>query len=143
MEERLNSLISELLTAIGEMEKITSLPINEFYSSLTNRFSLRYSVSLSVESAFNIAVIILEKCFNEMVDGYKDAFDKLYAHGLMTRDVSEGLKKISAMRNIIIHRYWAVDDIRIYNECKEWVIKTLREFVNEVKSFECDPQNPL
>ena len=141
--ERLNFLISELLTAVGEMERMTSLPINEFYSSLSNRFSLRYSVSLSVEAAFNIAVVILEKCFSEMVDGYKDAFDKLFARGVITKEVSEGLKRLSAMRNIIIHRYWAVDDIRIYNESREWVIKTLREFVDEVKKFDCDPQNPL
>ena len=100
-------------------------------------------MSLAVEAAFNIAVIILEKCFSEMVDGYKDAFDKLFARGVITKEVSEGLKRLSAVRNIIIHRYWAVDDIRVYNESREWVIKTLQEFVDEVKSFDCDPQNSL
>ena len=143
MGERLNYLISELLTAVGEMERLTSLPVNEFYSSLANRFALRYSVSLAVEAAFNIAVVILEKCFSESVDGYKDAFDKLFARGVITKEVSEGLKRLSAMRNIIIHRYWAVDDIRVYNESREWVIKTLREFVDEVKKLDCDPQDPI
>ena len=113
MGERLNFVISELLTAVGEMERLTSLPVNEFYSSLANRFALRYSVSLAVEAAFNIAVVILEKCFSEMVDGYKDAFDKLFACGVITKEVSEGLKRLSAMRNIIVRLYQAVDDIRI------------------------------
>ncbi|MEM4563646.1 MAG: HepT-like ribonuclease domain-containing protein [Thermofilum sp.] len=51
----------------------------------------------------------------------------------MSRDVSEGFRRLVGLRNILVHRYWSVDDTRIYEEAKESGLNIVMKFVDEVK----------
>ena len=46
----IHALIQEAGEALDEMRRLTSLSLDEFVSSTTYRFSLRYSVVLIVEA---------------------------------------------------------------------------------------------
>ncbi len=39
------------------------------------------------------------------------------------------------LRNLIVHRYWEVDDARMYKEIKEEGFRIVRRFIEEVESF--------
>jgi len=53
--------------------------------------------------------------------------------GVLSRDVGEGMIRLVRLRNLIIRRYWEVDDIRMYREVKEEGIKLIRRFIEEVE----------
>ena len=54
--------------AIEEVGGITSLDVESFPKDRRARFSLRYSIVLIIESLADIAVAILEKDSNEIVE---------------------------------------------------------------------------
>ncbi len=62
-------------------------------------------------------------------------FRKLLERGVLSRDVGEGMIKLVRLRNLIVHRYWEVDDTRMYREIREEGIRLVRRFIGEVERY--------
>ena len=62
-------------------------------------------------------------------------FKKLVEHGVLSRDVGEGMVRLARLRNLIEHRYWEVDDARLYREVREEGIGLVRRFIGEVERY--------
>lgn len=69
------------------------------------------------------------------VETYSEVFEELGRRGVISRDVSGGFKRLVGLRNMLVHRYWVVDDARIYREAKGNGLSTVRRFVNEVRRY--------
>jgi len=128
-------LVGEAKEAIEEMKDITSMSRDEFIKSRRARFSLRYSIVMAVEALADLAIAILEKDFNEVVESYREAFIKLLEKGIISAETAESMVKLVGLRNLIVHRYWVVNDLRIYEEAKRGGIKVLEEFISEVSRY--------
>ena len=113
--------------AIEEVREIVSLDVDSFLNDRRSRFSLRYSVVLIVEYLADISVAILEKDFNEVVESYRDAIMKLRDKRVLGSRVAEFIARLVSLRNLIVHRYWAVDDLKIYESAKSNGVENMRE----------------
>jgi len=134
-KEVIKKLLSEVREALDEIESIVSIDLSEFINSRTARFSLRYSIVMIVEALADLAVAILEKDFEESVESYRDAFIKLAEKGIIGAEIMQSMIKLISLRNIIVHRYWAIDDVKIYKNAKENGIKTLKNLISEVLDY--------
>jgi uncharacterized protein YutE (UPF0331/DUF86 family) len=121
--------------AIEEVGGITSLDVESFPKDRRARFSLRYSIVLIVESLADIAVAILEKDFNEIIESYRDAIMKLRDKGLLGRRVAESIARLVSLRNLIVHRYRVVDDLKIYESAKNSGVESIERFIEEVSRY--------
>ncbi|RDD52827.1 MAG: DUF86 domain-containing protein [Candidatus Korarchaeota archaeon NZ13-K] len=128
-------LVGEAKEAIEEMKDITSMSRDDFIKSRRARFSLRYSIVMAVEALADLAIAILEKDFNEVVESYREAFMKLLEKGIISAEIAESMVKLVSLRNLIVHRYWVINDLRIYEEAKRGGIKVLEEFISEVSRY--------
>ena len=63
--------------------------------------------------------------------GYTQVFRKLL-DGVLSKSTGEGMIKLARLRNLVVHRYWEVDDIRVHREVKEEGIGLVTRFVEEV-----------
>lgn len=59
-------------------------------------------------------------------------FSVLVEKGLMNAWEFEELVKLVRLRNLLIHRYWVVDDRRVYDSVRK-DFKAVREFLERVK----------
>ncbi|MDP2754552.1 MAG: DUF86 domain-containing protein, partial [Nitrospirota bacterium] len=66
--------------------------------------------------------------------GYPDCFEKLSGAGIITRELGEKLKKLASLRNIIIHKYWNIDDRKVFKSAKE-NIGDFEEFLRQINEF--------
>ncbi|MCL7397201.1 MAG: DUF86 domain-containing protein [Thaumarchaeota archaeon] len=121
--------------AIEEVGGIISLDVESFLKDRRARFSLRYSIVLIVESLADIAVAILEKDFNEIVESHRDAIMKLRDKGLLGRRVAESIARLVSLRNLIVHRYRVVDDLKIYESAKNSGVESIERFIEEVSRY--------
>ncbi|MCL7391649.1 MAG: DUF86 domain-containing protein [Thaumarchaeota archaeon] len=121
--------------AIEEVGGIISLDVESFLKDRRARFSLRYSIVLIVESLADIAVAILEKDFNEIVESHRDAIMKLRDKGLLGRRVAESIARLVSLRNLIVHRYSIVDDLKIYESAKNSGVESIERFIEEVSRY--------
>ena len=121
--------------AIEEVREIVSLDVDSFLNDRRSRFSLRYSVVLIIEYLADIAVAILEKDFNEVVESYRDAIMKLRDKRVLGSRVAESIARLVSLRNLIVHRYWAVDDLKIYESAKSSGVENIERFIEEVSRY--------
>jgi len=128
-------LTREVAEAIEEVGGIISLDVESFPKDRRARFSLRYSIVLIVESLADIAVAILEKDFNEIVESYRDVIMKLRDKGLLGRRVAESIARLVSLRNLIVHRYRVVDDLKIYESAKNSGVESIERFIEEVSRY--------
>jgi uncharacterized protein YutE (UPF0331/DUF86 family) len=75
--------------------------------------ALKWHLLLALEDAFalyNQAVAILG---GEPPSAYAECFERLAARGVINTALSNRLQAMARFRNLLLHRYWEVDDQRV------------------------------
>jgi uncharacterized protein YutE (UPF0331/DUF86 family) len=134
-KEVVKRLINEAEEALDEIKKILAVDLSIFVNNRSLRYSLRYSIVMVVEALADLAVAILEKDFGVTVESYRDAFLRLAEKGVINAEVAQSMVRLAGLRNIIVHRYWSVDDMRIYNGAKRSGVEAVERFIEEVLGY--------
>ncbi len=92
-------------------------------------FALRYSIIEIVESLAVVSTHIAQS-LGYSLEGYVEAMRFLSRQGIVDLDVGERLVRLARLRNILIHRYWVVDDYRVIREARENGIECIRRALN-------------
>ena len=102
--------------------------------SVHERMSMRYLVIQIVEAAASISVHLLSRLFDERAEGYADCFRRLGERKAIAEGLAERLASAARLRNLLVHRYWEIDDRRVYSSIKEGV-EDFEAFKRDVRSF--------
>ena len=68
-----------------------------------------------------------------VIEGYVEAMKFLSRIRVVEPEVGEKLVKLARLRNLLVHRYWIVDDERIVREAKGNGIETIREAIRGIR----------
>lgn len=109
--------------------------MDDFIRSRRAGYSLRYSMVMLVESLADLAVAILEKDFEESPGSFRGAFIRLAVRGVICADTAQSMAGLVSLRNIIVHRYWIVDDLKIYNSAEKSGVNKIEKFIEEIISY--------
>ncbi len=131
----INRRIDEVSEALRYMEKLLQENESRFISDYKSRFTLRHLILTIVESAASIAMHILAEDFDEKVESYDEAFEKLSYYGVISSEIAYEMISLARLRNLIVHRYWVVNDIRIYRESRDSGISVIKEFIEEMRDY--------
>ncbi len=135
-KDRIGRLLDEIRRSLRVAEEVVSLSLEDFLSDVRNRYTLRLALVEVVEAAAVLGLHILRERFGEEeIEGYARVFEKLANYGVVSRDVGESMRRLARLRNIIVHRYWEVDDARIYREARGNGLEAIRKFVREVEEY--------
>jgi len=127
--------LREIEEAFSYMKLILEKSEEKFITSFEPRLALRYLVLLTVESAASIALHILSDKFNRRVKSYGEASEELSYNGVIKPETAHGMAALTRLRNLILHRYWLVNDSRIYREAKASGMRLISRFVEEVREY--------
>lgn len=112
--------LREAWEALGAAERIvTGYGLEEFMSSLEARYALRYSLVLLVEALVDALTLILEADHGLAPESYREAVLLAGEAGVIPYRVARGLAPLASLRNMLVHRYWRVDDERLYRETRK------------------------
>jgi len=132
--EKIKTLEKDLLDTISELQSLTATEEEIFVNQKKDIFSLRYLLIEAVEAMANICNHILTRVTGQVPKGYPDCFEKLSDAGIITNEYAVKLKKIAGLRNIIIHKYWQIDDRKVFKSTKE-NIGDFEEFLRQINDF--------
>jgi len=127
--EYLKGRIEEVRQVIREVERLASKPYSDL--SLDEKYALRYHIVVLVEALGSICLHISMEGFGHEPRSYPECFKLLDEKGLI--DCSEDLVKMGRLRNILVHRYWSIDDAKVYDsvkrnfKCVERLIESVEE----------------
>ena len=110
--------IADIAMARREIERLVAVDQATFFSDSRNVFSVRYLLIQAVEAMTDLCQHILARTRGIPCDGYIDCIVKAGEHGLISVALAERLRRLAALRNILVHRYWSIDDARVYVETK-------------------------
>ena len=129
-----------LLTLLGGIqqqsfiERVTSEDPESFLSCEEKVYGLRYAVIQAVEAIAGVCVHLMARAFIQSSGGYADCFQAMGEKGILHESLALKLAAMTRLRSLLVHRYWDVDDSRVFLCCREGV-KDLRRFVSSVACF--------
>ena len=124
--------IGEINDTIRLLEKL--LAKNFIDLNIYEKFSIRYLVIQLVEASSSICMHILINVFNEVVKGYPECFIKLGEKNILPKFLSDKLASAARLRNLLVHRYWVIDDEKVY-DCLRKGLDDFKSFIKYVKEF--------
>jgi len=126
----LKARISEIAFAMNELRRLTSKPFAQL--DIDEKYSMRYNVIVLVESIVSLCMHIAAERYAKAPGSYKEAI-KLVAERLHLSCVND-LTSMVGLRNILIHRYWSVDDEKVYEAVKA-DFKCVEELLSKVREL--------
>jgi len=131
---RIAKNIADIAMARREIERLVAVDQATFFSDSRNVFSVRYLIIQAVEALTDLCQHILARTRGIPCDGYIDCIMKAGEHGIISVALAERLRRLAALRNILVHRYWSIDDTRVYIETKANV-SDLTTFSDEIEAL--------
>ncbi|QOJ78911.1 DUF86 domain-containing protein [Infirmifilum lucidum] len=124
--------VREINDAISLLRDLSSRDFDSL--SLYERLSMRYLVIQLVEAASGICLHILIELFGEAIDSMPGCFTRLGEKGVLEPELASRLASSARLRNLLVHRYWSVDDRRVFESVKRG-LADFEEFVRRVRGL--------
>jgi uncharacterized protein YutE (UPF0331/DUF86 family) len=122
--------INDVYESISELNRLTSRRFDEM--NIDEKYSMRYNVIVLVEALASLCLHIALEHYGLRPESYAECF----------RGVSErlgvrccrDLEALARLRNLLVHRYWAVKDEIVYNSVKK-NFRCVEEFIERVREL--------
>ena len=117
--------ISDIREALANAKGLLEKPFEEL--GLYEKLALRYIIVELVEASAFACIHILRELYGVFVEGYAECFRKMSDLGLLPRSLAESLVSVARLRNLVVHRYWVIDDRKLYHLAKDG-LKVFEEY---------------
>ncbi len=124
--------IREIHDSMEIIGKIVSKRFEDL--SVMEILAMRYAAIQLVEASASICVHILMTLLDERPEGYPDCFIRLSEKEILPGDLAIRLASAARLRNLLVHRYWDISDLRVYADVKGG-LSDFQEFVSRVRSL--------
>jgi len=122
--------VLEAEACIAELKRLAGIPFAEL--SRDQVYSMRYNIIVLVESVVSLAVHVLVEDYGYAPEYYVEAVGELARRLGLRGGCVEELKALVRLRNLLVHRYWAIDDKRIYENVRR-DFKCVESLLREVR----------
>ncbi|HIH98012.1 MAG TPA: DUF86 domain-containing protein [Thermoplasmata archaeon] len=126
-KERILAKVDELEGYLKELRTVTPERFEEYVGSIEKRRGCERLLHIAIECAIDICGLIVTRLRLGIPADERDLFKKLSEAEIISEGMASKLSKMRAFRNILVHRYGAVDD--------ELVFKVLKKNLGDFKKF--------
>ncbi len=116
--ERVLRFLEDAKEAIRAARAVTGESLDVFLRDIRLRFALRYALVQLVESLAAALAPWLEYSCDRAPETYRQVFMLAAECGILPADVARVLAALASLRNMLVHRYWSVDDERLFRETR-------------------------
>ncbi len=124
----------DLVRVSDQIDQLFGNGVKDYLSDPRNALSLKYLLIEAVEAMVDICQHLLAKAKGMVCEGYVDCLVKAGEAGIITITLAQKLRKLADLRNILIHRYWVVDDEKVYTQTMKNK-QNLRKFIDQTDGF--------
>lgn len=132
--ESIRQRLLKLEQYIAELEKQQPVTIQTFRSDFTRQLAVERAFQAAIESCIDIAAHIVSVYQLGRPQQNRDVFGFLAEAGYLKQDFGEAMMAMTGLRNRIIHLYWDVDVVRLYQYLQEDIalLRRFRDFTLQV-----------
>ncbi len=126
----IKKLLHEIEVALDVIDRV----IRKKRLRIDDKYALRYAIVEIVESLALISQRIAH-AMDYPLEGYIEAMRFYSKANVLDEDIVNGLVRLARLRNLIIHRYWEVDDNRIVVEARDNGLEVIRRALDGIRRF--------
>ncbi|MDK6027918.1 DUF86 domain-containing protein [Ignisphaera sp. 4213-co] len=130
-KEFVRKLVADVLESIRVVEEYYSKPFDEL--SQAEKIGVRYHIIVLVEALTALAYHIARRLYGLEPTTPIQTFRFLADRGLVNSDELRDIEALIRLRNLLVHRYWVIDDRRIYENVKN-DFRSVKRFVERLKN---------
>jgi uncharacterized protein YutE (UPF0331/DUF86 family) len=112
--EKMEGLIRHLRDYTGFLRDIVQQDRTSFLRDPKSIGSARYYLQVSIETCINIANHIIASERLRAPKDYRDSFAVLNEAGILPDGMTQTMRELAGLRNLLVHVYWDVDDEMIF-----------------------------
>lgn len=113
---QLKQRITEVLDAKAELKRLTLKPYAKL--SMDEKYAVRYHIIVLAEALGGMCLHVAKEDLNQEPLSYSECFRLLDEEGICG-NCAKDLTAIVRLRNLLTHRYWAIDDKQVYDSIKD------------------------
>lgn len=132
--KKLKRQIEEIEGSIAEIRKYVKVSEDDFWKDRRNVLAVEQLLLRIIEACGSICLHIIAKKLRKGADNIAQCFDILYENKLIKPELSKKLIKMARFRNILIHRYWEIDEKKIYEYAKN-NLRDVEDFISFIKQY--------
>ena len=125
--KKIKRRISEIQENLEKIGKYAGLPDKEFWADERNIYTIKHLLLEAIEATGSICLHLAAKKLKKGIERFGECFEELQKGGIISRSLYKELKSMIDFRNMLVHRYWEIDDKK--------VLKYAREDVNDFEKF--------
>lgn len=123
--------ISDIQSSIAKIEKYADMDEKEFLVNDEKIAAAKYHLIAIIEGCISICTHISAKEIHKAPGGYAACFKILADNKILPEPLADNLAKMTGFRNLLIHRYWEIEDKKVYQYLKT-EMANIREYVKIV-----------
>jgi len=123
-------LIADMREAMKIILEDLSKPFNRI--SRAEKSEVRYYLIVLAEALVALCYHVSRRVYNTRPESSIEAFKVLMDKSLITSEEFDDFVKLAKLRNLLVHRYWIIDDRRIYEEVRR-NFKYVENFIERVR----------
>ena len=131
-------VVTERLTKLDEtlsiLRKHQPVKWEKYQKDIELQWIVERGFILAAEMMFDIGAHILASEFSIYPDDYEDIIKQLGTKGIISQELTEGLKGFAGCRNILVHEYIKIDQKIIYQALNE-ELNLLTDFLKALSSW--------
>lgn len=111
---RIRDLLGIIADSVHKLRQLARSSREEFLQDFRNTESAKYLLVKATEAALDICNHLISRVGGRAPQDYADCFTVLGELHVIPPDLTRRLKRMARFRNLIVHLYWQVDDVRVY-----------------------------
>ena len=133
-QEKMAKLVSELRKSVERLRAIANLRQNEFLNDPDKIGSAKYHFIVAIESCIDMCNHVISLNGYRVPEDYADTFKVIGEVGALDMDFTDELRNMAKFRNRLVHIYWEVDDLQLY-EILQTRIDDFKKFLDSLARF--------
>jgi uncharacterized protein YutE (UPF0331/DUF86 family) len=133
-QERMVRLVSEHRKSISRLQDLSNVGREIFLSDPDKIGSAKYHFIVAIETCIDMCNHVISRNGYRVPEDYGDTFKVLEEVGAFGRDFAEELRNMARFRNRLVHLYWEVDDVQLY-DILQGRLSDFKKFLDAISEF--------
>lgn len=133
LKDRIFDKIEEIEQYLQELYDFFPEDYEEYEKSLTIKAACERYFEKILEAMIGISFLLIRLNEYGHVKDEDGAFSLLAAKGDISPEMAEKLRGAKGMRNVIVHEYGEIEDIKVYTAIAEELNKDCEEFIKQIR----------
>jgi len=117
--EKVKSRILTIRENVAKIKQYSGLTDEEFWGDERNLYTIKYLILESIEAAASLCSHLVAHYGGQSPSSFPECFETLGRLSIVSDELSDKLIAMARFRNLLVHRYWEIDNQRVLKIARE------------------------